>query len=74
MSQNLIQTNDPGFSRDPSTHAILNTNSEAWRAFKERRAAAQHTASLEQRVANLENNINQVQTALSTIIDLLQKK
>lgn len=72
--ENYINTSDPSLVRDTTNHALLNTNSEAYRLYKQNRQSQQSVAAVEKRVISLEQNMQEMRQSLDKIIDLLIKK
>ena len=57
-----------GYFRDTNTGAILNVNKEEIEAARKRKALRQHQ---EQDINNLKNEVSDIKTMLSTIIEKL---
>lgn len=72
--QRLVQTEDPSLKRDPSNHALINTNSDSYAQYRALRAAQREKFAADQRIEKLEREVQEMHKSLNTIIELLTKK
>lgn len=63
--------------RDPNTGAILNTNEQArqehLRKINQQKRVKDQVGSLEGRMERMENNLNEIQSQLKALLNILQK-
>lgn len=74
IAENYVNTSDPSLVRDVTNHALLNTNSEAYRLYKQNRQSQESVSAMNTRVESLEQSVREMQHSLDKIIDLLVKK
>ena len=72
MNNNYIPVEgNPNLVRDKTTNAILNTNAEAWEAFKRDRGARRQNQKLLDKIPRLEKDIYDMKIMLEMILTKL---
>lgn len=64
----IIKTNDPDFCKDDSSGAIINTNINAYRLYKQQRNNQGEVSSLNTKIEVLENELRELKTLLKDIV------
>lgn len=64
----LIPTDDPNFSRENSSNALLNTNRIAFEEYKRRRNLENRINKLEENIIDLNNKVDYILTLLTKLV------
>jgi hypothetical protein len=64
----LIPTEDLNFARDPGSNAVINTNVNAYKMYKQQREVARNTDHLAQDVESLKSELGEIKTLLTQLL------
>jgi peptidoglycan hydrolase CwlO-like protein len=64
----IIKTNDPDFYKDDSSGAVINTNVNAYRLYKQQRNNQGDVSSLNRKINDLESEIRELKAFLKDIV------
>lgn len=62
------KTNDPDYMRDERSGALINTNVNAYKLYKQQRASQTQIKSLDSEIAGLRNEINELKQLIKEIV------
>lgn len=64
----LIPTEDLNFSRDPGSNAVINTNVNAYKMYKQQREGIKSTERLAQDVEDLKSELGEIKNLLKQVL------
>jgi hypothetical protein len=65
----IIPTTDANFGRDPSSHAVINTNVTAYMLYKQQRESVRTIDSMGQEMDQLKGELSEIKQLLQQLIN-----
>lgn len=65
----FIKTNSPGYFKDPSSGAIINTNDEQYRNILMQRDRVKETKAMTEKMTSLETELSEIKSLLMQVIN-----
>lgn len=65
----IVKTTAESFCRDTDSHALINTNREAYKLYKSQRGNTNAVSSLEQEVVALKDDMHNIKKMLQQLLD-----
>jgi hypothetical protein len=65
----LVKTQVPDFSRDETTGALVNTNANAYRLYKQQRQNQQTVESLNGELTSVKSELNELKALIKTLLE-----
>lgn len=65
----LLQTQVPDFSRDETTGALVNTNANAYRLYKQQRQNQQTVESLNIELSSVKSEVDELKTLIKKLLE-----
>jgi len=62
------KTEDPDFVRDERSGALINTNVNAYRLYKQQRSSQTHIKNLDYEIDSLRNEINELKQLIKEVV------
>ena len=64
----IVKTEDSDFNRDDSNFALINSNVEAYRLYRNQRAQQNEHANLQRQINTLKDDMNDIKSMLKVLI------
>ncbi len=74
MTQRFAPTKEKGYFRDTKTNAVVNMDSDGYKAFVSQRNRALQAAALEEKVASMSEEMGELKTMMAKLLDAIQSK
>lgn len=65
---NLIKTNDPDYCRDEHSKAIINTNANAYKLYKQQRASQNKIKTMTEEVSDLKSEVDNLKKLVQELV------